>query len=68
IAPELLGKVKEKFFKADNAERGAGIGLAIADEIVKLHGGTLNIDSILGEGTTVTIELPVEEYIEESQV
>ena len=67
IAPELLGKVKEKFFKADNAERGAGIGLAIADEIVKLHGGTLSIDSILGEGTTVTIEIPVDEYIEESQ-
>ena len=41
--------------------RGSGIGLAVVDEIVKLHKGEFNIDSILGEGTTVTILLPVDE-------
>ena len=46
------------------------IGLAVADEIVKLHGGTLNIDSILNEGTTVTITLPIEavSYTDEKEV
>ena len=60
ISPENLPKVKEKFFKADTTISGSGIGLAVADEIVRLHGGTLNIDSILNEGTTVTITLPIE--------
>lgn len=44
--------------------------MAVADEIVKLHGGTLNIDSILNEGTTVTITLPIEavSYTDEKEV
>ncbi len=59
ISPEALPKVKEKFFKADTSVRGSGIGLAVADEIVRLHNGELLVDSILGEGTAVTITLPV---------
>lgn len=61
ISPDDLPKVKEKFYKADSTVRGSGIGLAVVDEIVKLHKGEFNIDSILGEGTTVTILLPVDE-------
>ena len=61
ISPDDLPKVKEKFYKADSTVRGSGIGLAFVDEIVKLHKGEFNIDSILGEGTTVTILLPVDE-------
>ncbi len=38
---------------------GVGLGLAITEALVKLHGGTLDIDSTLGQGTTVLIELPV---------
>ena len=70
ISPENLPHVKEKFFKTDNTVAGSGIGLAVADEIVKLHGGKLNIDSILNEGTTVTITLPIEEvnYSEEKEI
>ncbi len=70
ISPENLPRVKEKFFKTDNTVAGSGIGLAVADEIVKLHGGTLGIDSILNEGTTVTITLPIEEvtYTDEKEV
>ncbi|MBQ7047029.1 MAG: HAMP domain-containing histidine kinase [Oscillospiraceae bacterium] len=70
ISPENLPKVKEKFFKADTTISGSGIGLAVADEIVKLHGGTLNIDSILNEGTTVTITLPIKAvtYLDERGV
>lgn len=54
-----LPKIKEKFYKANSTRRGSGIGLAVADEIVALHGGELNIDSKEGVGTTVTIFLPV---------
>ena len=39
---------------------GSGLGLAITKELAELHGGTLFIESKLGEGTTVTIRLPYE--------
>lgn len=58
IAPEDLPNVKKKFYKANQLVRGSGIGLAVADEIISLHGGTLELASTLGEGTEVTITLP----------
>lgn len=61
ISPEDLPKVKTKFYKANSTRRGSGIGLAVADEIVRLHGGSLNIASVMGKGTTVTITLPIVE-------
>ncbi len=60
IAPEDLPKVKEKFYKTSINYRGSGIGLAVADEIVKLHNGELKISSVLNQGTTVKILLPLE--------
>lgn len=59
IAPEDISKVKQKFYKANKTKHGSGIGLAVADEIVTRHGGTLDIESELGKGTTVTIILPL---------
>jgi signal transduction histidine kinase len=59
IRAEDLPKIKQKFFKADSTRRGSGIGLAVADEIITRHGGTFTIDSIYGEGTTVTLTLPI---------
>jgi signal transduction histidine kinase len=53
-----LPKVKNKFYKANQTQTGAGIGLAIADEIVNMHNGALNIISEENAGTTVTISLP----------
>lgn len=59
ISPQDLPKIKTKFFKANHTRRGSGIGLAVADEIVTMHGGRLEIFSEQGAGTTVTITLPV---------
>lgn len=58
IKKEDLPHVKEKFYKANQGVRGSGIGLAVTDEIIKLHGGRLLVDSVEGEGTTITILLP----------
>lgn len=54
-----LPKIKEKFYKANSTRRGSGIGLAVADELVSMHGGELQLDSAEGLGTTVTITLPI---------
>jgi signal transduction histidine kinase len=61
ISAEDLPHVKEKFYKANVSVRGSGIGLAVTNEIVSLHGGTLDIDSVEGKGTLVTILLPLEQ-------
>lgn len=59
ISAKDLPHIKEKFYKADNTVRGAGIGLAVADEVIKKHGGNLSIRSEIGKGTTVDIILPI---------
>ncbi len=59
ISAEDLPKVKDKFFKANQKVNGSGIGLAVADEIMNLHGGSLDIESGEGIGTTVTLTFPV---------
>lgn len=59
IAADDLPNVKTKFYRANNIKSGSGIGLAVADEIVKLHDGTLEIESVKGRGTVVTVTLPL---------
>jgi len=59
ISADALPHVKERFFRDNPTRPGSGIGLALADEIVRRHGGTLDIRSEEGMGTTVTIRLPV---------
>lgn len=61
ISAEDLPHVKEKFYKANVSVRGSGIGLAVTNEIVNLHGGSLDVDSVEGKGTLVTIQFPIEE-------
>lgn len=58
ISPEDLPKIKTKFFRANHNKRGSGIGLAVADEIIAMHGGSLEIYSEQGMGTTAVITLP----------
>ena len=65
IPAQDLDRVKEKFFKSNKTVRGSGIGLAVADEIIKQHKGLLFVESTEGVGTTVTIVLPLFEETEE---
>jgi len=62
IAPDELDRLATRFFRATTATRraipGVGLGLAITKAVVEAHGGTLDILSVLGEGTTFTISLP----------
>ena len=51
--------VKQKFYKGSSKARGSGIGLAVCDEIVRLHNGIFQIDNAEGGGTVVTIRLPL---------
>ena len=61
IPEEELPHVKMKFYKGSSKARGSGIGLAVCDEIVTMHGGTLDLENAPGGGTLVTIRLPVGE-------
>ena len=61
-----IDRVKEKFFKSNKTVRGSGIGLAVADEIIKQHDGLLFLESTEGVGTTVTIVLPLCEEVEQT--
>jgi signal transduction histidine kinase len=61
ISEQDLPKIKARFFKAENSIRGSGIGLAVADEIITMHDGSLDIESEQGKGTTVKIILPLKD-------
>ena len=61
IPAEELPDIFNKFYRGKSASAevgGAGLGLAIAKGLIELHGGTIEVDSILGEGTTMSIMLP----------
>jgi signal transduction histidine kinase len=64
IDPERLSQVLQPFSQGDSSlgrrYEGSGLGLALADKLVKLHGAELFIDSEVGTGTTVTIIFPEE--------
>ena len=57
-----LASIPSRFFRASNVQNaaipGVGLGLSIAQQVVRAHGGSLEIASTLGEGTTVSLHLP----------
>jgi len=62
VAPEDLARLGRPFEQAGGAEQraqGTGLGLSLVRSLAELHGGAMSIDSSLGEGTAVTVRLPV---------
>lgn len=57
IKPETISKVFDPFFTT--REKGTGLGLAIAHRIVEAHNGSISLDSEVGKGTTVRIDIPL---------
>lgn len=62
IPADKVSRVKEAFYMVDKsrsrAEHGAGLGLSLCDRIVRLHGGTMDIESEEGKGTKITVNIP----------
>ena len=64
IPPEHLPHIFERFYRADPSRRrtggsGSGLGLAIVEWIVRAHGGTVSVESQLGQGSCFTVTLPL---------
>ncbi len=63
MTPEQVARVFERFFRADPSGNipGTGLGMSLVKEIMELHGGSVDVESVKGMGTTVTLWLPLPE-------
>jgi signal transduction histidine kinase len=59
IAPEIKDRIFEPFFTTRTSGEGSGMGLAIVKRIVEQHKGTIEVQTEVGTGTTVTVALPL---------
>ncbi len=59
IPEELIHKVFDPFFTTKDAFKGTGLGLAVSYGIIKKHSGNIEVASIVGQGTTFTVRLPI---------
>jgi signal transduction histidine kinase len=62
IPQESLDRIFDRFYRAPGAEnvvRGSGLGLNVAKALVEAHGGSIDVESVVGEGTTFRIFLPL---------
>jgi len=61
IPPEIISTIFDPFFTTHDVGGGTGLGLSVARDVIVAHGGTIDVESTLGEGTTFTIHLPIRE-------
>ena len=59
IPPEVVDKIFNPFFTTKPTDQGTGLGLALSNDIVREHGGTIHVTSEPGEYTEMTVELPL---------
>jgi signal transduction histidine kinase len=59
IAPEHLQRIYDPFFTTKGPKSGTGLGLAVSYGIIQEHSGNMNVESVVGRGTTFHIELPL---------
>ena len=62
IPADVLPRVRDPFFTTKEVGQGTGLGLSIVDRIVTSHKGGLNVESVPGRGTTITVVLPIFEH------
>ena len=60
IPPDVMGSIFGPFFTTKGVGKGTGLGLSISHGIIQKHGGTIEVESQVGEGTVFTIRFPVE--------
>ncbi|MCR4411424.1 MAG: ATP-binding protein, partial [Thermoguttaceae bacterium] len=63
ISPSELPRIFDKFFRSSDPrvqeQTGSGLGLSLAQEVVRLHGGKIQVHSELNKGTRFTVTLPM---------
>jgi len=59
IPPEIMSKIFDPFFTTKAVGKGTGLGLSISYKIIEQHGGSISVDSTVGQGTRFTIVLPL---------
>jgi two-component system NtrC family sensor kinase len=59
IAPEHMTKIFDPFFTTKGETKGTGLGLAVSYGIIKKHGGEIEVESVVGRGTTFTVKVPI---------
>lgn len=66
IPPDVLGRIFDPFFTTKSAGKGTGLGLSMVAGIIKSHGGFLNVESHVGQGTLFELFFPVRERVPET--